>query len=284
MLKTSAKVRCIAAAFILSVLPLAMSAREVPSDEEDPYFLLTGQAAEAIDSCDYESAATRLLEAMSLRPDAPENVLLMSNLGMVYSYMDKDSLALITFDRALEIAPSMRTVLANRANVYLKVGRDKDAYRDLGTIIEIDSTSVDARYLHGLLAIGFGDMERAKADMAVVRDADPEGLATAVGMSTIYTLEEKHLDALPYLERLAAESGREEDFAALAACQLELGKLSDAGATIAKGMGKFPLSGELYYYRARLNRDRYDRKSAEADAKKARQLGIEEARIKLLKL
>lgn len=259
-------------------------ARDVPDDEEDPYFILTGQAAEAIDSCDYENAAARLLEAMSLRPNSPENVLLMSNLGMVYSYMDKDSLALMTLNRALEIAPSMRTVLANRANVLLKVGRNKEAYRDLDAIIAIDSVNVDARYLHGLLAIGFGDMPRAKADMAVVRDAHPEGLQTAIGMSAILNLEGNHRDALPYLERLAADSGREEDFAALADCQIELGKLSDAGATISKGMGKFPESGELYYCRARLNRERYDRKSAEADARRARQLGIEPARIKALGL
>lgn len=268
----------------LSVLPLLTMGRDVPDDEEDPYFILTEQASEAIDSCDYQSAVERLHEAMSLRPNAPENVLLLSNLGMVYSYMDQDSLALITFNRALEIAPSMRTVLANRANVLLKVGRNKDAYRDLGAVIDIDSANVDARYLHGLLAIGFGDMERAKADMTVVRDNNPEGLATAVGMASIFTLEENHREALPYLERLAAESGREEDFAALATCQLELGKLSDASATIAKGMGKFPESGELYLCRARLNRDRYDRKSAEADAKYARRLGIEAARIKALGL
>ena len=264
--------------FVVAALPAA--ARNVPDDEEDPYFILTGQAAEAIDSCDYESAAARLLEAMSLRPNSPENVLLLSNIGMVYSYMDQDSLALMTLNRALEIAPSMRTVLANRANVLLKTGRTKEAYRDLDAIIGIDSTNVDARYTHALLAIGFGDMQRAKADMAVVRDADPESLMTSVGMSTIYTLEGQHREALPYLERLVVDSGTEEDYAALASCQLELEKLSDAGATIAKGMGKFPESGELYLCRARLNRARYDRKSAEADARRARQLGIEPARIK----
>lgn len=270
---------------IILLLPLvAVAATDVPDDEEDPYFLLTGQAAEAIDSCDYASAVERLHEAMSLRPNAPENVLLLSNLGMVYSYMDEDSLALTAFNRALEIAPSMRTVLANRAKVLLKSGRNKEAYRDLGAVIDIDSTDVDARYLHGLLAIGFGDMERAKADMTVVLDDNPEGLAAAVGMASIYTLEEKHREALPYLERLVAESGREEDYAALAACQLELDMLSDAGATIAKGMGKFPESGELYLCRARLNRARYDRRSAEADTKQARRLGIEPARIKALGL
>ena len=92
--------RFIIAPLLLLVTVLPSVARDVPDDEEDPYFILSGQAAEAIDSCDYENAAARLLEAMSLRPNSPENVLLMSNLGMVYSYMDKDSLALMTLNRA----------------------------------------------------------------------------------------------------------------------------------------------------------------------------------------
>ena len=47
----------------------------VPDDEEDPYFLLCGQADKAIADGDYSEAAARLIDAMSVRPDAPENVL-----------------------------------------------------------------------------------------------------------------------------------------------------------------------------------------------------------------
>ena len=111
----------------------AQSTKDI--DEEDPYYLLSGQADKAIADGDYESAAARLLEAMSIRPDAPENVMLLSNLGMVYSYLDRDSLALATLTRALDKAPSMRTVLANRAHVLLKMGRDPEARADLDRLV-----------------------------------------------------------------------------------------------------------------------------------------------------
>ena len=75
----------------LSALLLALAAllchaaSPADIDEEDPYFILSGQADQAAAEGDYEAAAARLLEAMAVRPDAPENVMLLSNLGMIYS-------------------------------------------------------------------------------------------------------------------------------------------------------------------------------------------------------
>lgn len=269
-------------AALLCVLPLA--ARTVADDEEDPYYLLTEQAGKAINTGDYEAAAARLIEAMSLRPDAPENVLLMSNLGLVYSYMDRDSLALATFDEALRRAPAMRTVLTNRARVLLKVGRDKDAYSDLARVIEADSANVEARYLHGLLAFGWGDDATAEADFEALRRADPDGLPTAVAMSTLLSARNRHREALPYLRRLVERTPQEEYYAALADCQLELGDLTAASETIAKAMELYPDSGEIYLCRARLNRDRYSLDEARSDAARARALGIDPRRIALLGL
>ena len=102
--------------FIKAFLTYAVIAAALPmwaqqtGGEEDPYFLLVDEASKALDAGDYQQAAARLREAISMRPDEPQTVLLMSNLGMVYSYMGQDSLAIATFDAALEKAPSMRTV------------------------------------------------------------------------------------------------------------------------------------------------------------------------------
>ena len=86
-------------ALLLSFCILSAVAQDAKDNgDEDPYYLLTEQADKAIAAQDYESAAARLIEAMSIRPDAPENVMLLSNLGMVYSYMDRDSLALETLN------------------------------------------------------------------------------------------------------------------------------------------------------------------------------------------
>ena len=279
-------IRLAAAAIFLPAFlgALPCEARDVPDDEEDPYFLLAGEASRAIDSLDYETAAARLREAIAMRPDSPENVLLMSNLGMVYSYMDKDSLALKTLSEALAIAPSMKTVLTNRARVYLKNGRNREAYADLNRVIDADSANVEARYLHGLLSLGAKDLSIAEADFRVVADAAPDETSTAVCMSALFTAQGRHKEATPYLRKLVSDIGEADDYAALAQNLLDLEELTEASKTIGDGLKKYPDSGELYFCRARLNRDRYSYKEAKEDAAKASSLGIERARIKTLGL
>lgn len=253
-------------------------------DEEDPYYLLSGQADKAIAEGDYESAVARLLEAMSIRPDAPENVMLMSNLGMVYSYLDRDSLALATLGKALDRAPSMRTVLANRAHVLLKMGRDLEARHDLDKLVSVDSLNVEARYLRGLLALAANEDSIASDDFVVLESLSPKSLITAIAKASLLTKQGRTAEALPYLERMASLDPQPEHFAVLAETQLALGRLSEAGETIKSGMEKYPENAELYFCRAKLHRDLYELDRAREDARKAARLGIPKNKIKELNL
>lgn len=256
--------------------------RSVPDDEEDPYFLLCGQADKAIAEGNYEEAAARLIDAISVRPNAIENVLLMSNLGMVYSYMGQDSLALFTLDEALRRAPSMRTVMNNRGKVLLKMGRDKDALKDFASVIAADSLDIQARFYHGTISLYAGNLADAEADYAVLRDHDPKSMQTAQALSALYSMTERDKEAIPYFKSLIATEPSGEYYAGLAGCELALQRLSDAAATIAEGLEKFPYDPELYYYRAKLNRDRYRLDDARADATRAVKLGLSPQRAKEL--
>ncbi len=266
---------------LLALLPLAMAAadpemprRTVPDDEEDPYYLLCGEADKAIAEADYETAATRLLEALSLHPDFEGNILLLSNLGMVYSCLDRDSLAIATLDEALARAPGQRTVLNNRARVLLKMGRDDEAYDDFATIIEADSINLDARFYHGTIALFSGQLAAAEADFAVLRDVAPESTATAEALAALYTLTARDAEAVPYLRRLVALEPSGEYYAQLAGCYLQLERFNDASETIEEGLKRFPNDPELYYYRAKLKKERYLFDEARADAQRALNLGL----------
>ncbi len=265
--------------FILawSFLPLH-AAQPVPDDEEDPYFLLCGQADKAIADGDYEEAAARLIDAMSVRPAAAENILLMSNLGMVYSFLGRDSLALATLDEAHRMAPAMRTVRANRAHVLLKLGRDKDAMEDYGAVLDADSLNLEARFYHGTIALYSGMLDTAERDFAVLASQDPDGTDTAIALSALYSLTQRNRQAIPYFERLIKIEPSAEYYAALAGCQLADERLSDASATLAEAMKLFPEDPELYYYRAMLNRDRYRLDQAHSDADRAVKLGLNPAK------
>lgn len=254
----------------------------IPDDEEDPYFLLCGQADKAIKDGDYDEAAARLIDAMSIRPDSPQNILLLSNLGMVYSYMGRDSLALATLDEAHRKAPAMRTVLSNRARVLLRMGRDNEAYRDYTAVLAADSLNADARYYHGTMALYSGDIDTAGRDFAVLESVAPDATDTAIALSTFYSTTGRDKEAIPYLKKVIATEPSPVYYAALAGCHLALQQLSDASATLAEALKKYPHDPELYYYRAMLNRDRYRLDEAKADAREAVRLGLSPAKAKAL--
>lgn len=263
------------------LLPLA-GLCSVPDDEEDPYFLLCGQADAAIAKADYSEAAARLIDAISIRPNAPESVLLMSNLGMVYSYMGRDTLALATLDEALRRAPAMRTVALNRGKVLLKLKRDKDARDAFDTVISADSTNMEARFYRGSIALYHGQLDVAKEDFEVLKSKAPNSSETAQALSSLYLLTGEYRKAIPYFQRLIDTEESSEYYAGLASCQLSLGNLSEASEVLAKGISKFPDDAELYYYRAMLNRDRYRLDDAHADASRAIRLGLNPAKAKAL--
>lgn len=267
-------------ATILFSLPLfARVESTVPADEEDPYVLLCGEADAAVAEGRFADAAQRLNEAMGLRPNNPQNVMLMSNLGMIYSYMDRDTLALTVLDEAIRQAPALRQAQTNRGKVLLKMGRDKEAFESFGKVLEADSINFDARFYHGTIALYAGDLATAEADYAVLSALLPKSIVTARALGMLYSLTDRNTEALPYLERLVEEEPSPEYYSALAGAQLALGRLTEASATITGGLERFPSDPELYYYRAILNRDRFLLDDARADAKRALELGANPRRV-----
>lgn len=250
--------------------------------EEDPYVLLCGQADKAIADGNFEEAAARLIDAMSVKPDSPSNVLLLSNLGMIYSTLDRDSLALATIDEVLRREPKMTAAHSNRARILLKMGRDKEAFDAFGTVIGSDSLNLDARYYHGMMALYTGQLDKAEADFKVLRSLAPETAETAAALSALYSMTGRDREAIPYFKSLISFDPAAEYYAGLAGCYLATGDLSEAGATIADGLKAYPNDPELYYYRAWLNRERLLYDDARADGQKAISLGASPRRVEAL--
>ncbi|MDO4320388.1 MAG: tetratricopeptide repeat protein [Bacteroidales bacterium] len=275
-------IRHIFAAIILAIAPYATHAAE-PVDstdyDADPYFILTGEADAAIAEQNWPEAAARLADAIAVRPDAATNPLLINNLATVYTYMGLDSLALATYDRALEAAPSMVTTRLGRGKLLLRMGRDIDAFHEFDSVLDIDSLSTDACYYHGMIALYAGNREMAEHDFDVMHRVAPQAYDTALALATLYSLTGRDRQAIPYLEKLIEADPSAEFFASLAGCHLALGDLTEASAVITRGMKSFPDDPELYYYRAWLNRDRYRLDDAREDARKAIDLGASPIKV-----
>ena len=67
-------------------------------------------------------------------------------------------------------------------------------------------------------------------------------------------------------------------------CYLMTEQLAEASEDLARGIELDPTDGELYFYRAILNKMRYRPEDAHADALKAVQFGVASDRIKALGL
>lgn len=247
--------------------------------DEDPYVILVGEAEAAIADGNYPEAAQRLLDALSVDPDRESNPLLQSNLAMVYSYMDRDSLALKKLDELIERAPRMTTAIQNRAHVLMKLGDDRRAYDDFSTVLDIDSLNLDARYYHGMMALYGGRRDIAESDFAVLESLAPRSLDTATALATLYSLTRQDRLALPYLRRLVDETPSPEYYSALVGCLMALDDYSEASAIISAGLKRYSHDPELYYYRAMLNKALYRLDDAHADARKAIELGASPTRV-----
>lgn len=275
--------------FILCVLTACLgigaSARPLTDSvnyDEDPYVLLVGEAEKAIAEEDYPTACQRLLDAIAVDPKRASNVLLQNNLAMVYSYMGEDSIALRKLNDILEREPRMTAALRNRAHVRLKLGDDINAYDDFSAVLQLDSTDVQSRYYHGMMALYGGRNDIAEADFAVMKSLQPNAPDTDIALGTLYSLTGRDLEAIDCLQRVIERTPAPEYYAALAGCQLALDRLDDASTTIAAGLKRYSHDAELYYYRAWLNKARYRLDDARRDADRAIALGASEQRVRAL--
>lgn len=248
--------------------------------QNSSYTDLVGDADKAIADGKWSEAERLLIEAMRLEPANPFNVLLMSNVGMMQFNQGKDSLALATLNDAHEIAPASVTILGNRARVLMATGHEKEAFDDFGRIIELDSAAVMPRFNHGIIALKMRDIATATRDFEYLDTHAPDEPETSIGMATLHSTLGNWAEAIPYFNRIIEKDPASHFYSGRALCRLMLDQLSEASDDIARGLELDPEDGELYLYRAALNKMRYRVDDARADAERARQLGIPAERLK----
>lgn len=275
------KLSCFLIVSMLAISAMAQSVAQsdISDYDEDVYFILSGEADKAIAEGDYPTAIERINEALDHDPGNPTNVLLLSNLGILYNYLDQDSLALDALNKANLIAPSMTIVLVNRGKLHLKMGKDMDAFEDFGKAIARDSTNTDALFYHGMIALYSGQQKEAEKDFGHLEIIAPKGRETAIAMSALYSMTGRDAQAIPYLRELIDTDPQPEYYANLAGCYLMVDNLSEASALLSEAIRKYPRDPEIYLYRALLNKKRYLLKEANEDAATAVSLGADPRKV-----
>ena len=111
----------------------------------------------AVAKKDWDHAERLLRAAMEAEPSNPQNVMLLSNIGMFQFYRGEDSLALHTLSEARAIAPAATVILANRAKVLQHMGRVDDALKDYDRLIEMDTVNYNGYFERGYILLQRGD-------------------------------------------------------------------------------------------------------------------------------
>lgn len=274
------KISIIALIFLISTISRGTASTPDPAIDENPYYILTGEAEKAIAEEKYDEAAARLIDAMSVEPDNPGNLLLMTNLGLVYSCLDKDSLALATLDEVNRRAPNMTVALVNRGRIKLKNNMNDEAYEDFSKVLSIDSLNADACYFRGLMALYRGNRAIAERDLLTLKNLQPDQNRTLAALGALYSMTGHDLEASKCFEKLIERESAPEYYSGLAGCYIALERFSDASATINEGLKIYGHDPELYYYRAKLNKERFRLDEARADAKLAIKYGASPDKVK----
>lgn len=246
---------------------------------ERPYYILIEQSEKALEEGDYDAAALRLVEAMGIEPDNELNVALLSNLGMIYFYNEQDSMALVVLDKAIERSPRLIAPREGRARILVNNGKDKAAYEEYGNILDIDSTHMEANFIHSMMALYAGDLQTAQNDIKRMENLLPTAKNTILAKATMYSLTGQEQEAISLFRKLIDDDPAPEFYGRLAACHIALDQLGDASDVIGTWISKYPDDGEAYYYRALLNKKRYLLDDAHKDAVKAIKLGIPKEKV-----
>lgn len=236
-------------------------------------------ADDAVAKKDWNRAEELLRAAMESEPSNPQNVMLLSNIGMFQFYRGEDSLALHTLSEARAIAPAATVILANRAKVLKHMGRVEDALKDYNKLLEMDSTNYNGYFDRGYMLLQRGDSAGATADFARLEQLRPDDPNTLLVLAVMNSNFGRHQEAVGYYTRLLAKAQKPEFYAGRAMSRIVKGDLMEAADDIARGLELNPEDGELYFCRAYLHILQYRQEEARADAALARRYGVSQARI-----
>jgi|GEM_PF-1712418 len=117
----------------------------------------------------YSYAVEDLDVYISMRP---KNPIAYAERGYAYYHLNRDTLAMADFNRAIRL--DAKCVDAYYGRAWMKIGKNEEdaALKDLEKIIQIKPTYTEAYYVHGNIHYGWGEYEKAIADFDKVLKVD----------------------------------------------------------------------------------------------------------------
>lgn len=260
---------------ILFLFPmLGISAQQAESN----YMKLVDRADSLMRADRWADAAETYRSALRSEPGNALNPLLMCNLGMCLNEAGDAEGAIITLTDARRMMPRSTIAALNRAMVFRSAGLYDEAYADLTDALDIDSTLVEARLIRGMIALRTDSLSRAREDFSFLdrQDGNDAHIAAATGNALLFMAIGEYLNAIPPLSTLIETYPGDVDWLSRRAlCRILTADPAGASDDIAAAMKLSPEDGELYLYRAMLDKLRYRSEEAKYDSRHAITLGLD---------
>ncbi|MCE5204508.1 MAG: tetratricopeptide repeat protein [Porphyromonadaceae bacterium] len=241
------------------------------------YEELVKQSAAHIEADRLDSAAVSLQKAMSKEPANENNPVLLLNLGILQRQLGMFDDAYVSFTASLSNNPMQKVALHNRASLLCSMERFSEAMEDYDLLIRSDPNDVEAYYRRGLLYLEQHDRTKAEADFKKSEQIDPDNLYTKLSTALLYKLDDNWQAAEKiYTALIQSEQPVDPSFYMnRAECYVNTDQIFKASADLRAVEDSQRNNPYFYFLRGRVRDEQFDKVAAEADFKKAKELGYD---------
>ena len=238
------------------------------------YYALIDSAEVCINRSDWTAAENFTKKALKLKPEDPNNSMLLCNLATIQRFEQRYEDALSNYNKALSIEPKSTQLLHNRARLFMEVGMYDEAKADYMQIVSLDKKDVEALYNHGMICINIDSLDVAYKDFQSILKMDPMSKFGKEGMAMWNKMSGKTEEAIALYTELIKYDTTSVLLSQRADCYIKIDMYNEASADINEAISLDPEDGFLYLIRGKLNRLRFNKNDAYRDMQLAIKYGI----------
>ena len=211
------------------------------------YDELISRAMSAVEADSLYLAESLFKKALQKEPANLRNALLFSNLGTIQRRMGKNKEALESYSLALNLTPYSKTMLLNRASLYLEMDYLDKAYVDYCNVIDLDAKNQEALQFRAYIYMRRRQYQDARNDYQSLLEAVPGDKTARIGMAMVNQKLQRYRESLEEFNRLIVDYPQEVSLLkARAELEVEMNTLELALLDLESAVKLAPNDAEIY--------------------------------------
>ena len=211
------------------------------------YDELISRAMSAVEADSLYQAEPLFKKALQKEPANLRNALLFSNLGTIQRRMGKNKEALESYSLALNLTPYSKTMLLNRASLYLEMDYLDKAYVDYCNVIDLDAKNQEALQFRAYIYMRRRQYQDARNDYQSLLEAVPRDKTARIGMAMVNQKLQRYRESLEEFNRLIVDYPQDVSLLkARAELEVEMNTLELALLDLESAVKLAPNDAEIY--------------------------------------